>query len=274
MAKKATDAPDGRSRVAPFAVLALIAFSIGIGVLFMLLKHAELLVRLGLIGNFYYVVLLALGLSAAAFLFGAMQSYAKYNGKVLGGALELGGPVVCFFLVVILGFYLLPRTDKLDLRVYVHRATGEQDIVREGVVWADLPSARREESINVKGEANFEGVPASDKGKSFRIWIESDDFTGSKTVTVDGNAVYLPVTLTLRTLQGRLLVDGSGQEAVKGAQLKRGNEVIAHTNDDGFFSAQFPKDTAPLLFVAEGFDNLQVAAEASSNATLRMHRKP
>jgi hypothetical protein len=42
---------------------------------------AQLLVSLGLTGKSYYILLLALGLAAAAFLFGALQYYAGYKGR-------------------------------------------------------------------------------------------------------------------------------------------------------------------------------------------------
>src|SRR5580693_6830864 len=69
--------------------------------------NADLLGRLGLTGNLYYLVLLPMGLAAAVFLFGVLRSYARYSGKQLGGMLELSGPIVAFVLVVILGFVLV-----------------------------------------------------------------------------------------------------------------------------------------------------------------------
>ncbi len=50
-----------------------------------------------------------MGASVDAFLFGAMRSYATYSGKVLGGLLELGGPVVVFAMVMIGGYWLIPN---------------------------------------------------------------------------------------------------------------------------------------------------------------------
>ena len=42
-----------------------------------------------------------------------------YRGEVLGGVLELGGPVVAFFLVLILGFWLVPNPTAFAVTVYV-----------------------------------------------------------------------------------------------------------------------------------------------------------
>src|SRR5690606_39677305 len=63
--------------------------------------------RLAFITNaVYFVVLLPLALAAAAFLFGAMRSHARYRGTVIKGNLELGGPVVIFCLVMLGGLLL------------------------------------------------------------------------------------------------------------------------------------------------------------------------
>jgi hypothetical protein len=67
--------------ILPYALIALASFVCGIGVLLLMLWKAEALTKLGLIGNLYYVVLLPLGLCAAAFLFGVMRSFARYKGE-------------------------------------------------------------------------------------------------------------------------------------------------------------------------------------------------
>jgi hypothetical protein len=77
-----------------YAIVSLVAFLIGLAILSVMLWNAQLLVTLGLTGNFYYVVLLALGLAAAAFLFGVLQSYARFKSRNGWGVLELGGPIV------------------------------------------------------------------------------------------------------------------------------------------------------------------------------------
>src|ERR1700733_9699639 len=92
--------PNSWSEIAPYAVLSLGGFLCALLLIVLLLRNAEKLVALGLTGNLYYLVLVPLGLSVAAFLFGALRSYARYRGKQFGGVLELGGPVVAFVLVL------------------------------------------------------------------------------------------------------------------------------------------------------------------------------
>ena len=81
--------PEQHRSIGPFAVLSLVSFLAGMILLWILVFHAELLVRLGLVGQIYYVVLIPLGLAAAGSLFGILRSYAVYRGQVLGGVLEL-----------------------------------------------------------------------------------------------------------------------------------------------------------------------------------------
>src|SRR6267143_967911 len=82
------------AKITTYVVIAAGAFVAAIAVLLVMLYQAEALVRLGLIGNLYYILLVPLGLAAAALLFGVLRSYAVYVGKVQGGSIELGGSIV------------------------------------------------------------------------------------------------------------------------------------------------------------------------------------
>jgi len=65
------------SEIAPYAILSLGSFLCGLVIIALLLWKADKLVALGLVGNLYYIALLPLGLSAAAFLFGALRSSSR-----------------------------------------------------------------------------------------------------------------------------------------------------------------------------------------------------
>jgi hypothetical protein len=101
-------APQGPDKLF-YAIVSLVGFLFGFVILSVLLWNAQVLVSLGLTGNFYYVLLLALGLSAAAFMFGLLQSRAVYRGHTGWGHLELGGAIVGCALVVLGGFCLVPN---------------------------------------------------------------------------------------------------------------------------------------------------------------------
>lgn len=164
-----------------YGVISLICFFCGVGILSLMTLNADLLRRLGLTGNLYYLVLLPMGLAASGFLFGVLRSYARYSGKQLGGVLELGGPIVAFLLVVILGFVLPKPITTFPMTVYVHGEAGRQDIVlrNSGYVLLDLRGCRRREPIGADGQAYFPEIPANFQGQEVPVSVESDAFEAS-----------------------------------------------------------------------------------------------
>jgi hypothetical protein len=159
---------------------------------------ADLLARLGLTGNLFYIVLLPMGLAAAGFLFGVVRSYAWYSGKQLGGMLELGGPIVAFLLVVILGFVLVKPRMTFPLTVYVHGEGGPQDLVlrNSGDVLLDLGLDRRRQPIGAEGQAYFPAIPATFRGQEVPIGVQSEGFEVSdpnRKYRLDGDSIYLSV---------------------------------------------------------------------------------
>jgi hypothetical protein len=184
------------AKVAPFAFISLAGFLAAAALVFLMVWKAETLVALGLTGKLYYIVLLPLGLSVAAFLFGVLQSYAAYEGRQLGGKLVLGGPIVAFLLVVILGFVLVPDLSTFPLTVYVHGANGAQDTVlrNSGEVFIDLGGDRRHVQIGDQGQAYFPAIPASFRGQEVPIWVASDKFesvASDRGLKLDKASIYL-----------------------------------------------------------------------------------
>jgi hypothetical protein len=203
----------GRWReVALHGVLSLISFLCGVVLLGLMILNADLLGRLGLTGNLYYLVLLPMGLAAAAFLFGVLRSYARYSGKHLGGVLELGGPIVAFLLVVVLGFVLVKPTTTFPLTVYVHGEGGLQDLVlrNSGDVLLDLGGDRRRQPIGAEGQAYFPAIPPTFRDQEVPIGVESAVFELSdhkQKCRLDGSSIYLSVQRKAGHLTGRVQDD-------------------------------------------------------------------
>lgn len=186
------------------ALLSLGSFLAGALLLWLLVAKAELLVRLGLEGKLYYLVLLPLGLAVAGFLFGALRSFAFYRSNALGGVLELGGPVVVFGLVVLGGFLLVPPQESFSVTVFVHGEGGVQNVPLrgEGYVLLDLGPDRRSEAIAGKGEAHFSGIPARFRGQEVPIGLEADGFSPADPNTrqrLGEESLYLAVKLPRST---------------------------------------------------------------------------
>lgn len=127
--------------------------------------------RMRLPNGLYFVILIPLGLTAAAFLFGAMRSHATWKGTSTFGTLELGGPVVVLGMVVV-GGMMANRVETFALTVRVHGPGGAADIVRDGRITADLAGVRRTSNIGSDGEVVFADVPADLEGQRVRLIAE------------------------------------------------------------------------------------------------------
>jgi hypothetical protein len=249
-------------KIAPFALTSLASFLLGALLLFFMVWKADKLVALGLTGRVYYIVLLPLGLSVAGFLFGVLQSYAAYHGCQLGGKLVLGGPIIAFLLVLILGFFLVPDLSTFPLTVYVHGPGGPHDIVlrNSGEVFMDLGGDRRHVQIGDQGQAYFPAIPASFRGQDVPIWVDSEKFESidpGKKLKLDGPSVYLPVRRKAGRISGRVR-DENGN-GIPGAQVHVAGLSAGVDAASGRFELSIPGDRLQ--------DGLELVAEAPGCAS-------
>jgi hypothetical protein len=232
-------------RIAPFAVISLVSFGSAASLLFFMVWKADVLVGLGLVGRFYYVLLLPLGLCSAAFLFGVLQAYAGYRGKQLGGTLTLRGPIVACFMVVILGFVLVPDISTFPQTIYVHGPGGPRDIVlrNSGEVFIDLGDDRRHVQIGDQGQAYVPAVPASFRNQYVPVWVSSDNYESvdqEKRLKLDGRSIYLPVRRKAVRIYGR--VDGEGGGCLFGAEVSVAGLSAPIDPRSGHFELTIPGD--------------------------------
>ena len=169
-----------------YAVIALIAGLLGVSLLLFYIYQVPKLIASGAQNQVFYILLIPWGLASAAFLFGAMRSYARFTYKHLGSALELGGPVVLFCLVVVGGFKLVPAAaETLDLAVRAHSA--DNPLITSGQITLDLPGLPHA-TIGQDGEANFKGVSAKLRGRAIRVLPKVEGYEEKwLTPTIDGN---------------------------------------------------------------------------------------
>lgn len=233
------------TKIAPYAIISLISFLLGSLLLVFMVWKAEKLVALGLAGRLYYSVLLPLGLAVAAFLFGVVQSYATFKGKQFGGNLVLGGPIVGFFLVVILGLVFVPDPSTFPVTFYVHGPGGPQDTVlrNSGEIWVDLAGDRRKVAIGDQGQALFPAIPANFRGQEVLAWVVSEKFEPAETnkkYKLDGQPVYLAV----RRKQGRLfgLIQSEEPRCLAGAKAEVAGTPVPVNPDSGRFDVSIPGD--------------------------------
>lgn len=260
------------SQVAPFAVLSLICFLVGSLLLFFTVWKGEKIGALGFTGRLYYVVLLPLGLSVAGFLFGVLQSYATYSGRHLGGILRLGGPIVGFLLVVILGFVLVPDLSTFPLTVYVHGTAGPQDIVlrNSGEVFIDLDGDRRHVQIGDQGQAYFPAIPAGFRSQEVALWVYSDKFESldsNKKIKLDGHSIYLPIRRKAGHIIGR--IESTEHSCVSEAQIGVAGQSAAVDKVSGHFELTVPgdrvRDELELVATAPGCQSRSYSVVPDSN---------
>ena len=225
-----------------YAIISLVCFLCGAGLLFLMLWKINVLVALGLSGNIYYIVLLPLALAAAGFLFGVLNSYAKYKGEQLGGVLELGGPIVAAVLVVIGGFLLVPKAGIFAVTVYVYGEGGIHDLVLRdsGYVILDLGPDRRREPISDKGQAFFPSIPPAYKGQEVMVWVDSDNFEpidSGKKRKLDSSSLYLPVQKKSGSIFGR--IQNQNGDAIEGAKINIA-DISTTTDEFGHFEIKVP----------------------------------
>ena len=230
------------SRIAPYALLSLGSFLAGLLLVAVLLGNARLLVSLGLVGRFFYLVLLPLGLAVAGFLFGALRSYAVYRGNHAGGILELGGPIVGFALVVIGGFLLPPPETTFPLTIYVHAAGARADLPLRGrgALLLDL-GYRRRAPIDEQGQVFVPEVPSHFRGESVNIALDADGYelAGDGQLRLDGSSAYVSVRRKPARAAGDV-VDESGRP-VAGATVRIAG--LAATSDSaGHFELVVPSE--------------------------------
>ncbi len=178
-----------------YAVIALAGLAIGIGLLFFYVYQVPKLIESGAQNQIFYLLLIPWALACAAFLFGAMKSFARFTNQHLGSYLELGGPVVLFCLVVVGGFKLVPAAPQtFDLTVRPHSADGLNPIITSGKITIDLDTDRRTESIGANGEADFKGIPPRFQGATLKILPQVEGYE-EKWVRhkLHGNVLELPL---------------------------------------------------------------------------------
>lgn len=141
-----------------WVITSAVAFLFCLLVAILLVIESGKLQQYGLTGALYYLALVAAGLSAAGFLFGALHAYATYKGEGSLGKLELGGPAVIFVLVLVLGFYFGAPAQSLHV---VIRPEANGRPLRTGTLLVDTGTHRESKVIDGNGEVQVNEISSS-----------------------------------------------------------------------------------------------------------------
>jgi hypothetical protein len=267
------------NRVAQYAVLSLCSFLCGLLIIGLLLWNVDKLVSLGLVGHFYYFALLPLGLSVSAFLFGALRSYARYRGRQLGGVLELGGPVVGFVIVLILGFWLLSPPSNFPVTLYVHGAGGTQNLVIRGTgtIMLDTGGVRRKALIGSDGEAFFPEIPANFHNKEVPLSLDANGFElVENKARLSRSSVYIEVRKMPGMIRG-WVQDEKTQKPLVGVSIFLEGSATS-SKEGGRFELVVPANllqpSMTLMADSPGFAPWKDTVVANSNdVTIMMRRE-
>jgi len=234
-----------------YAWIFVCAFLCCVAVLLILIAFADKLSRYGLLQQVYYLVLVLMGLTAAGFLFGVLKSSATWVGKFWGGTLRLSGSIVGAAVVVIAGYYFIPKAIFFPLTIYVHGEGGPQNIVlrNTGRVFLTLGPEISSEFIGENGQAVFPRIPADLRGQLVPGWVESDDYEAiGPNVKIAGNNVDLVVKKKIKhfELAGTVLDEhGNPLPSVRIALPAYRMETA--TGSDGRFEFQVTADREEMV---------------------------
>ena len=160
----------------------------------LMIAFAPNITGMGITKSIYYIVLIPIGLTSAAFLFGALRSSAKYSGKSSYGSIELTGPVVIFCLVVIGGFYFAAPESEFLLTIRTNVVGEPEKILSRGSLILDIGDQRINRQLGENGEVSFAGVPSRYLGKPVNIipQIKGYKIKGSSSISIpDSRIIYL-----------------------------------------------------------------------------------
>jgi hypothetical protein len=178
-----------------YAVWGFAFLCVTVALLILYIMKAPQLVDAHLATNVYYVILVALALTVAFLLFGAMKSFGRYTGKAFGGTLELGGPCVGAALIIGIGVYL-NRPQAFDVTIIPQGPGGASDRVHTGRVHLKLAGEARSADVDSTGRVVFAQIPAAWWNSDVTLSIKADDYetqTDEVQIQLSQNEITIPI---------------------------------------------------------------------------------
>lgn len=245
---------------------------------------------LGLTGSIYYITLIPLGFSSAAFLAGAMKSYASFksNGTLPYGQLNLSGPIVIFVLVVAGGFIMpgLNKKGKFDWKLRIVNNDQSTIAFNKGAVLLNIGKYTRKEDIH-NGEVVFPDIPDDYNNKKGIVFLQMvndyqisgpDDFIISKNED-SVNKIYVTRTAQSVSTNVRGSILTSKSEAARNVLVNFSSGLATcYTDKNGDFSVTVPLppgEKVPLKISMNGIMlfNEEVIISATTPLNLTLPKK-
>jgi hypothetical protein len=210
--------------------------------------------EMGITKSIYYIVLIPVGLTSAAFLFGALRSTAKYSGKTSFGSIELTGPAVIFCLVVIGGFYFATPESEFLLTIRTVNIDDPQEILSQGSIIVDLGDQRFNKTLNENGEVMIVGIPSRFLGNTVNIipQVKGYKLNGSNLVTIPENRIiYLELAERKDSTFLRGMVVNENGNPVDSVLIDIESGLASAVSDEkGIFSVLVPASKGETLLIS------------------------
>ncbi len=235
--------PGQRNNIKPlhWVLISAVGFILFVVMAFIFSLYSE---RLNVINtSTYFFLLIALGLIAAGFLFGALRSHARYSGKAYNGTLELSGPVVVLALIVFLGYKFRPADNSFSATVNLFSADSTRTPIEQGELKVYYGSALVSKKIS-DGQVVLNEIPKAFRGREITFIPIAPGFSGkAQKVTLPLNENT--VDLLVEKLEEKVTVSGivltEKGKAVSNAVVVFADGLIkASTDSYGNFRVTIP----------------------------------
>ncbi len=232
-----------------YLIVSAVGLVLAIALLLFLVFGSGRILAAGLDHRVFYVLLVPLGLSAAAFAFGAMNSSGTFTGEGTK-KVSLAGPAMFAALVVVGGFFLVPDGGTYTLAVRVDDSSAGRAVPGARVT-LDWGAQRLTQTTDESGQASFLGLPRG--GTDIRVSVEAAGYLPARQ-SLDEVPTNPVLRLTLEpaaiatALRGTVL-DSSGTP-LPGVLLNFDSGLASDTTDgSGNFAVTLPHAAGSLVSV-------------------------
>lgn len=182
----------------------------------------------------YYIILLVAAMASAAVVFLIMKgTTAKFTSDSKYGKLELSGPVVVFFLVLIGGYYLPGKfSEEFDLSVFVSEKGGGS--IKNAAIAFTIDNRKETRQTDANGQFVIAKIPSKYRGMPIRFEPEIKGFDKTQftdTIPQSGNALHIDLTKKAETIliTGTVLTENN--QPVKNVLINFNNGLATATTD-------------------------------------------
>jgi hypothetical protein len=156
--------------------IAGVGLVIAVALLIVFVWKAPVLIAHGISNKFFYVLLIPLGLSTAAFVFGGMRTYASLSGRIgqYNTTWEIVGPGVGVVLVVIAGLWLVRESLPFSVTLRFRHSDGPLKSGGKATIYKG--QAFDEQPITPAGDATFKEIANEFRAQSTRIDLEAPGY--------------------------------------------------------------------------------------------------